>query len=209
VIPLRLADVPVVIDRDDARQAAEAELARSEYQAAQPDLVERALRWLGQGLADLFESAAQIAPGGALGVLVLLAVAVLIVVVIRLRVGKFAREVSRPGEVFEDHSRAARDYRQAAEQAFAAADMATAVRERFRAIVRGMEERGVLEQLSGRTADEAARDAGLRLPSAREELIAAAQLFDGVHYGGQPAAAEDYRRLVALDEATQRERVLT
>lgn len=194
-----LSDVPVVIDRDDARHAAEVELSRHEYQAAQPNLLQRALSWLAHQLGKLFAEASSVTPGGALGVLVLLAVVVLVVVVVRLRVGKFARENRVPRTVFESHVLAARDYRRAAEDAARAGDFAGAVRERFRAIVRELEESGVLEELSGRTADEAAREAGERLPSSRDELLAAARLFDAVHYGGQRASNVDYERLVALD----------
>lgn len=194
-----LADVPVVIDRDDARRAAEAELSGHEYQAAQPNLIERALSWLARQLGRLFAAVSNVTPGGALGLLVLLAVVVLVVVVIRLRVGKFARAGRVPRAVFESQVRTARDYRRAAEEAAAAGDFAGAVRERFRAIVRELEEAGVLEEMSGRTADEAAREAGLHLPHSRDELLGAARLFDAVHYGGQRVSIVDYERLVALD----------
>jgi uncharacterized protein DUF4129 len=200
VIPGWLVAVPIVIDRDDARRAAEAELAKPEYQAAQPNPWERALSWVGQRLADLFNGAMKLTPGGALGLLVLLAVVVLVVVVVRLRVGGLARASRVRRQVFEDHALAARDHRRAAEEAAAAGDFAAAVRERFRAIVRELEERGVLDELSGRTADEAAREAGLRLPDSREALLSAASLFDAVRYGGQSASIVDYERLVALDQ---------
>jgi hypothetical protein len=194
-----LAEVPVVIDRDDARHAAEAELSNHEYLAAQPNLWERVFSWLGHRIADLVERASRVTPGGPLGLLVLLAVLVLVVVVVRLRTGGPARANRVRRAVFEDRSRSARDYRSAAETAATAGDFATAVRERFRAIVRELEERGVLDELSGRTADEAAREAGIRLPDSRDELLAAAALFDAVHYGGHEASNVDYERLVALD----------
>ena len=204
-----LADVPVVIDRDDARRAAAAELSKPDYRAAEPGLVERVLRWLGQRLADLFAAASGVVPGGPLGLLVLLAVVVLVIVVVRLRVGKVARTVRASRPIFEGRVLAAADHRAAAEQAAAAGDLDGAVRERFRAIVRVLEERGVLDELAGRTADEAAREAGARLPATRDELAAAAGIFGAVHYGGLPASAGDYRQLVALDGQVQRERVLT
>ncbi|MTD59665.1 DUF4129 domain-containing protein [Amycolatopsis pithecellobii] len=201
-----LADVPIIIDRDAAQRAAAAELAKAEYHAADPGLVNRILNWLGQRLSDLFDAASAAVPGGPLGLLVLLAVLVLVAVVVRLRVGKLSRNTRVPAMVFEDRARTAHEYRQAAESAFVAGDFAAAVRERFRAVVRGLEEREVLEALSGRTADEAARDAAVRLPAAREELAAAARLFDDVHYGDRPATGDDYRRLVALDDLVHRER---
>lgn len=205
ILPL-LADVPVTIDRDAAQHAAQAELAKPEYHAADPNLLDRALSWLAQRLADLFRAASDAVPGGVLGLLVLLVVVVLLAVVVRLRVGKLARHVRAPGLVFEDPTRTAQDHRAAAEQAFAAGDFAVAVRERFRALVRGLEERGVLDALSGRTADEAAREAGARLLGSQAELAAGARLFDDVHYGDRPATAEDYRRLAALDEQVSRAR---
>ncbi|WP_431875162.1 DUF4129 domain-containing protein [Amycolatopsis sacchari] len=205
ILPLP-ADVPVTIDRDAAQRAAEAELSGPEYHVNDPGLVERVLRWLAERLSDLFEAASTAVPGGPLGLLVLLAVLVLVAVVVRLRVGKVARNVRAPGLVFEDRSRTAADHRQAADQAAAAGDFGVAVRERFRALVRGLEERGVLEALSGRTADEAARDAGRWLPGVRDELAVAARLFDDVHYGERPASAEDHARLAALDEQVRRER---
>jgi hypothetical protein len=205
ILPLR-ADVPVTIDRDAAQRAAEAELAKPEYHAADPNLLDRVLNWLGGRLADLFRAASEAVPGGVLGLLVLLAVLVLVAVVVRLRVGRLARNFRAPGLVFEDRTRTAQDHRAAAEQAFAAGDFAAAVRERFRAIVRGLEERAVLDVLSGRTADEAARDAGAHLPGSRAELAAGARLFDDVYYGDRPATAEDYRRLAALDEQVSRQR---
>ncbi|WP_236795913.1 DUF4129 domain-containing protein [Amycolatopsis sp. GM8] len=205
ILPLP-ADVPVTIDRDAAQHAAQAELAKPEYHAADPSLAGRMLNWLAHRLSDLFDAASKAVPGGVLGLVVLLAVLVLIAVVVRLRVGKLARNARVPGTVFEDRTRTAADYRQAAESAFAAGEFAPAVRDRFRAIVRGLEEREVLEALSGRTADEAARAAGARLPGSRDELAVAARLFDDVHYGDRPATAEDYRRLAALDEQVSRER---
>jgi hypothetical protein len=72
--------------------------------------------------------------------------------------------------------------------------------------VRGLEERGLLDERSGRTADEAAADGGTRLPALRAELAAAATVFDDVHYGGRPATEEHYRTLAALDERCRTER---
>ena len=65
--------------------------------------------------------------------------------------------------------------------------------ERFRAIVRELEERAVLAEQPGRTAGEAAAAAAGRLPALAAELAAAARLFDDVRYGGRVAtpAAHD------------------
>lgn len=204
MIPGLLAGVPVVVDADDARRAAEAELSDPAYALAQPSWFDRAIGWLAERVADLFNGAAGLVPGGGFGVLVL--IAVLVIVVVRLRVGPLARSARRPAAVFADRSRTAQDYRDAAERAFAAGELDVAVRDRFRAVVRTLEERGVLDERAGRTADEAAREAGGPLPSARDALRQGAELFDAVHYGGRPATAEGYQHLAELDELVRRTR---
>lgn len=76
-----------------------------------------------------------------------------------------------------------------------------AVVERFRAIVATLEERSVLDEQPGRTADEAARDAGFALPARADQLAAAARLFDAIHYGSGDATEDDDRRMRDLDRA--------
>ena len=68
-----------------------------------------------------------------------------------------------------------------------------AVREAFRAVVRQLEERGALDHRPGRTADEAARDAGTVFESLRLDLGQAAGTFDEVAYGERPGSAHEYR----------------
>jgi hypothetical protein len=53
----------------------------------------------------------------------------------------------------------------------------------------------------------AAREAGALLPEQAPALRDAARVFDDIWYGQAAAAAEDYRRLVAVDEAVAAARV--
>lgn len=203
------ADVPVDIGRDEARRAAAAELARREYEEAQPSLVERAVNAVTEWLSDLFGGLAGATPGGAAGLVVLGLLLAVLVVVIRLRVGKLARSrPDRPGAVFEGPPVTAADHRAAADAAWARGALDDVVRERFRAITRGLEERGVIEERAGRTAHEVAAEAGAHLPAAAGDLRAAAALFDDVHYGGKPATAEACARLAELDAALRRGRTV-
>ena len=73
-------------------------------------------------------------------------------------------------------------------------------------MARSLEERVVLDPRPGRTADEVAREAGVRLPGAAEALSDAARAFDDVTYGGRVGTPEGYARVVAADEATGRAR---
>ncbi len=69
----------------------------------------------------------------------------------------------------------------------------------MRALVRALEDRAVLDPRPGRTADEAATEAGRSLPAHASRLRAAARVFDDVTYGGRTADAAAYQRLCALD----------
>ncbi|MGI5222119.1 DUF4129 domain-containing protein [Nocardia sp. CA-290969] len=91
-------------------------------------------------------------------------------------------------------------HRAAAEHAAAHGDYDTALRERFRAVLRGLEQHGVLEVRRSRTARETSHEAAAALPPALSgELPPAAGAFDEVVYGGRPAAADEYHRLARAD----------
>jgi hypothetical protein len=205
VVTFRLTDVPVDIDRDPARVQAAQELTDPGYRAAEPSLLERLAHWLGEVFDKLLNSLSGV-PGGPLGVLLVLVLLIVLVVVVRLRVGKVGRAGQAAKQVFAGRRRSADEYRRAAEEAAAQGQFADAVRERFRALVRGLEERALLDSRSGRTADEAAAEAGALLPNLAADLTAGARLFDDVHYGGRPGTEDGYRALTDLDNRVRRER---
>jgi len=194
------ADVPVRVGRDEARDAARRELADPAYHAQDPSLVERGVRWVIERVLRLLDRASEATPGGWWSLLVLLAVASLVVIVVRHRVGPLARTTRRAEPVFAGQPRTAADHRRAAAAALARGDAAEAVRERFRALVRSLEERGLLDPRPGRTADEAAREAAALLPGCAEGLWTAARLFDEVWYGGRAATEAAYQRIAEVDE---------
>ena len=67
------SQVPIDIGRDEARSAARRELSKQEYQADQPGLVERALRWVWDQVSELLDKAANTAPFGWAGLAVIAA----------------------------------------------------------------------------------------------------------------------------------------
>jgi hypothetical protein len=200
------AAVPVDIDRDDARSAARRELTRAEYQADQPSLIERVARWVMDFLSGLLDRASGASPGGYAGLVVLLLLIVVAVVAIRLKVGPLARAGKAQESLFLGAALTAADHRRAAEGHAGAGRWDEALRERLRALIRDLEERGLLDPRPGRTADEAARDAGAALPSYAADLRAAAVAFDDVWYGGRPATRAAYHQVTVLDEALRRTR---
>ncbi|MEV0249822.1 DUF4129 domain-containing protein [Nocardia sp. NPDC050712] len=98
----------------------------------------------------------------------------------------------------------AAQHRGAADAAAADLDYDRALRERFRAMVRGLEQNGVLEVRRSRTADETAQDtSGALPPEVSTEIEPTARSFDEVVYGGRRATEDEYRRLAQADRYSE------
>lgn len=201
-----LSEVPVDIDRDTARLRAAEELAGQAYQAAKPSWLSQAFSWVLEKLFGALETVDSAVPGGIFAVVLLAVVLIVVVVVIRLKSGPLAASAKSGRAVFAGQRKASGEHRKAAEEAASRGDFDDAVRELFRAVVRSLEERALLDEKSGRTADEAAIEAGRLLPDVAVALRAGARLFDDVHYGGIPATEAGYRSLSELDERCRRAR---
>ena len=204
--------VPITVGRDEARRAAADELAKPAYAHARPSLTKRALDWLGHQIATLWDKAFGNGSGGGgegwTAVLIVLVLLVVGAVVIRRRYGPVRRRVTADRALFDEAAALdAAGYRRAAEEHAAGGRWAEAVRARLRAVIAALEERAVLDPRPGRTADVAAREAGALLPDQAPALLAAARVFDDIWYGQSAAGPEDYRRLVAVDEAVAAARV--
>jgi uncharacterized protein DUF4129 len=78
-----------------------------------------------------------------------------------------------------------------ADQLAASGRYAEAVRERLRAVVRDLIERGVLPHSPGWTVTELARAAGRARPQLASPLTAAVDVFSEIWYGLRPATAAD------------------
>ncbi|MEV3874597.1 DUF4129 domain-containing protein [Streptomyces sp. NPDC049906] len=207
--PARGADSdgpPLTVPRDPAREAAEHELSRSVYQENEPGLLQRAADAFFDWVGDLFAAASGATPGGALGLLVLALVVCALVAALWWRLGTPTRTSGSPAALFDDRPRSAADHRTAATAHADRGDWGPAVQERMRAVVRSLEERALLDTRPGRTADEAAAEAGRPLPDHADRLRAAARTFDEVTYGGRTADRAAYQRLTDLDAELQHTR---
>lgn len=198
---------PIDIGREEAARAAREELSKREYHTDDPGLVSRFLQWVLDWLRGLLADASERSPGGLVGLAIIVGVLVLGLLVIRWRIGRLARaRARRDGAVFAGRRRTAAEHRAAADAAAAAGDYDAAVRERFRALIRDLEERTVLDERPGRTADEVAREVAALAPDAAEPIELAARLFDEVCYGGRRATADTDERIRAADTAVHRVR---
>ena len=175
------ADAPATPGAQEAREAAEAELAKPAYHPV-PNLLGRLWRWLVEHL-DPTTAIPGIPPllSGLIVLLVLVTCIVLLVVLLR-RFRPVGRSRRASGRLFDDE-RDARALARAADAAAERGDWGTAVVERFRAIIRSLDERGLIEDYPGMTAHEAAALGSGALEALGEELTRAAALFDAVRYG--------------------------
>lgn len=197
------ASIPVDLGRDEARDLARQELSQPSYDRDTP-IVTRVLRWLAEQVDRILDAASGTL-SSQVGLAIVVALAVGFAAFVILRAGPLARRsAERAGAVLPDRPRSAAEYRAAADDAAARGDWTTAVIERFRAVVAGLEERGVLDPRAGRTADEAAREATAvlgELPRPAGGMHAGARLFDGVRYGAAAATQDDDRLLRDLEHA--------
>lgn len=183
-------DVPATPDADQARRAAEEELAKPVYHQA-TSLWQRIWQWLSQHLDP--RAAVPGAPSWLSTLLVvLLVVALLLALVALITRVTWARRVARSNTPLFEDDRDAAALTRAADAAAVRGDWATAVVERFRAVVRSLDERGAIEDYPGMTAHEAARLAARPLGTLAPQMDEAAGLFDSVRYGRvEPTPSQD------------------
>ncbi|MET9394716.1 DUF4129 domain-containing protein [Streptomyces sp. NPDC006624] len=203
--PARSADEPpLTIPRDPAREAARRELSKRMYHEDDPSLVQRALDAFWDWLGKLLNSASTATPGGTLGLVVIILAVVAVLAAVWWRLGTPRRRPTSSPALFDDRPRSAADHRAAAEAHAAQGHWNQAVQERMRALVRALEERALLDVRPGRTADEAAAEAGRALPAHTDRLRTAAHDFDDVTYGGRSATEQSYHRMAELDRDLER-----
>lgn len=195
--------IPVVPEAEEAREAARRELTDPGYRSQEPTLFERATDAVVDRLMDLFGRTADAAPGGRWSLVVLVALVAVGAVLLRGRIGRLAATTRRQAEVFGGTVRTAAEHSAAADAALAVGNLDGAIRERFRALVRALEERGLLDARPGRTAHEVAVDAGRVLPGCAPALAAASQVFDEVVYGGRDATRAGHDTVAAAHAAAR------
>jgi hypothetical protein len=198
----RASDVPVAPDAPEAREWAERELSRALYSDS-PGLIQRGLDWIGEHLFGAVTGGTTSTATTIVSVLVIGAL-IVAVVVAELAVGPVRRRAvaaaTDTDRALFDDDRDSRDLRGAADAAARAGDHSLAVLERYRAIVRSLDEKSYIDDRPGLTAHEAAALGSRALPEHGGGLRAGADLFDAVRYGDHVATAEDDRRLTDLDE---------
>ncbi len=202
LVPGLAAEVPVVPDADQAREWAREELADPIYHQ-RPSLLSQAIDWITDQLDKMFQAAGDVDVRLASVVLfVLVVVGVLVVLAVAGPVRR-ARRQRESVQVFADDERTAAEMRASADAFAAAGRWNEATLDRFRAILRSLEERAVLDERPGWTADEATAVAASVLPPRADDLRAASRLFDDVCYGDRAAQPDDDAWLRGVDQRVQ------
>ena len=143
--------------------------------------------------------------------LILLAAIVIGALVVLAVVGpvRRARRERESTEVFVADARTAAELRASADALAAEGRWDEAVLDRFRAILRSLEERVVLAERPGWTADEASAEAATAFPASADDLRRASRLFDDVCYGDLHAGPQDEAWLRTLDRTLTDTRPIT
>jgi Domain of unknown function (DUF4129) len=209
----------VSISRQDAQRLATRELAKSQYH--EPANAPSGTYTDGGGLPTNQPTAsATSAPPPTQQptnthvstILVVVVGAILLVILVLLVLRHFGRPRSEArsagskkpgagaGSAFDELLVGAAAHRRDAALAAGRGDWAEAIRERFRAVIATLDERGLLPERADRTADEAARDAGYVLPVHADALSTAARAFDDVEYGAYHGTREGHAVIGAVDD---------
>lgn len=196
--------LPAVLSpgRDEAREWAERELSDPVYAAAEPTLLDRIAQAVSDFFEDLFSTELPDALGPTFAIVVAIVVTVLIVagVLIWGRPRASSRSRRAPELFGQAEARTAEQLRRDAAAAAASADWDEAIVLRFRALVRGLEERTLVDVTAGTTVHGFARAATRAFPQETGRLDAAAAHFDDVRYLRRPGTEDVYRSVVRLDE---------
>jgi|SRR5690625_211516 len=195
---------PLLPDSDEAAEWAREELSRSVYSSA-PSFWE----WLWEKFVELLEKITSLGSGlgPAFVPLIILALVAAVIILALTLSGPIRRRRAAsdaPGVIWQDDdTRSAAQLREAAHTAATSGDFNLAVIEQFRATVRALEERTLLETTRGMTAMEVAGTAAVAFPQQSEPLHRGANSFNEALYGNHPATHAQYIALRDLERELQ------
>ena len=189
---------------DQAHSWLREELSRPEYQDR--DILTRIINWF----LRQFDNGVNAASGSpiltTLAAIMIFALLVAGFTFLAARTRRSATSGRDSGSVGIDARISAAEYRQRAEQAFAAGDFGTSVVEGFRALATGQVEAGRIEELPQATAREVGALLIAAFPDIATRLTTAARLFDSVLYGDHAATRDQAQDLLAIDASMRSRR---
>lgn len=185
---------------EEARRLLQQELSDRIYREAEPNWFDR----LVQGVLDWLASLAVgdgAAPAALLTLLLVIVAGAVIAAIVIFGLPRLRRRRAPLAPLFgEDDDRSADELRAAATAAAGRGDFDAAVLDGFRALARGLDERGLLLVSPGTTAHAVAEGAAAVLPEASADLDRSAGDFDRARYQGLGADEAAWLRIRSLDE---------
>jgi len=191
--------------RDQVRDV----MSRPEFDYS-PSWFERALDWIGEQLAKIFEPGDEMGAGssfgGGIGALIgwllivaaVVAIVALVVWIVANRTGRTrvaAEDLLSPVEV--EHRRRAHEWLVDAEQLEAQGEWKGALRARYRNLVRTLVDRRQVPDVAGRTTGELREDLDETTPTAHDGFDTCSQLFELAWYAGVATGADENARFQA------------
>jgi len=174
-----------------ARDAARTVLDRPEFRRPAPTLLQRARRWAVEQLERLLGGLL----GGGRGATLFWVVAGVGLLVVVVALVRFSRAVtadpSRPVSAPVTGRRTAGEWRAEAEAHEAARRWRAGLRCRYRALVAELAERGLVDDVPGRTAGEYRAEVRERAPEVAEPFAGATDLFEQAWYGSRPTGGDE------------------
>jgi hypothetical protein len=195
------SDLPVDPNAPTAREWIIRELAKPEYQAAQPTWFDRLSSAVWGWLKSLNLGTNSLTQGPVLIAIVAVVLAAIVAAFLIFGPPRLGRRSGITGVLFgEDDERDSSAMRRAAESAAAGGDWALAIEEMFRAIARGLAERTIVSTSPGSTARDFAARTAAAMPASAEAVLAAAVAFDEVRYLGRDGTPAAYRQTAELEQ---------
>lgn len=186
----------------EAREAADAVLARREYRWHDESILDRIGDWVADRLDGALSSVG-LDVGGLptwAGWLVIVAFAALAAVLAWRARGGWRRDpvIGAADRVVVTSGEAAVDWEGEAARCEAEGRWREALRARYRVLVGDLARRGVIGDLAGRTAGELVSDVRRSSPAAAPAFAAATALFEAAWYGGEPVGPAERDRFVRV-----------
>lgn len=193
--PTVQADAPAVLAAPAApeavRRATDEVLSRRAYATDEPGWLQRRLAdaraWLAARLLTFVQATSRTAVGWAV-----LAVATLVAAVVTWRLVRGTRWESGRAPVAVDLERcSAAEWDARSREAERRGDLREAVRTAYRAVLSGLAEAGLVEEVEGRTVGEYRAQVAVADPARAERFARASDVVEAVLYADRPATGDD------------------
>lgn len=182
----------------DAKAAATDVLDRPEFKQPEPTILQRIRDWIDEQLARLFGGLVGTGAASIITWLILAAfVGLVAFLIIRFSRGVTPEATARTA-VDPARRRTADDWRAEASAHEKDGQWRAALRCRYRALVADLAQRGLVDEVPGRTTGEYRAEVNENVPTVAPEFGGATELFEAAWYGNRPTGEEESARFRQL-----------